>query len=294
LEFNQDFLEFCYHYQTVIIPCTPYSPEQKGTVESGIKYLQNNFITGRSFNDSSDIRKQLKDWMGSYANTRIHGTTKRVPKEVFEMEEKDKLQPLPENDFSFFNRGMRMVGQNCHIHFENNYYSVPSCLIGKEVTVRWNEHLLRVIFEGEQVTLHQQATGAGNYITSRSHLPDYKVYSQTEYQARFEAKFADMGEDAHAYFKMLLLQKESYWFRIARCVLGLKEQYGVEAVNLTLKRVLYYQATDLVTIKNILEKKLYLLKEEPRLLVKSSDKQTGQTGLFRDLTYYTQNRGNGV
>ena len=42
LEFNQDFLEFAYHNNTVIIPCTPYSPEQKGTVESGIKYLQGN------------------------------------------------------------------------------------------------------------------------------------------------------------------------------------------------------------------------------------------------------------
>src|SRR5205814_941239 len=42
LEFNPDFLGFCYHNSSVIIPCTPYSPEQKGTVEGGIKYLQGN------------------------------------------------------------------------------------------------------------------------------------------------------------------------------------------------------------------------------------------------------------
>lgn len=42
LEFNADFLEFAYHYKAVILPCSPYCPEQKGTVESGIKYLQNN------------------------------------------------------------------------------------------------------------------------------------------------------------------------------------------------------------------------------------------------------------
>jgi transposase len=28
LDFNQDFLEFAHHYKTVIVPCTPYSPEQ--------------------------------------------------------------------------------------------------------------------------------------------------------------------------------------------------------------------------------------------------------------------------
>jgi transposase len=38
LEFNQEFLEFAQHYNFVVVPCTPYSPEQKGKVEAGIKY----------------------------------------------------------------------------------------------------------------------------------------------------------------------------------------------------------------------------------------------------------------
>ena len=290
LEYNLDFLEFAYHCQTVIIPCTPYSPEQKGTVESGIKYLQGNFVAGRVFTDSADMKTQLKEWMDSYANKRIHGTTRKVPYEEFLNREADLLQSLPENDFTFFNRGVRTVAANCHVHVENNYYSVPSTLIGKDVTVRFNAALIRIIFEGEQVALHHKASGVGNYVTSRSHLPTFKVYSETEYQAKFEAQFADMGEEAHAYFRMLIEQKESYWFRIARCVLGLRVQYGSEAVNLTLKRAMYYKATDLVTIKNILEKKLYLLKEEPKLLgrfVEEKQIQLEQKGLFRDLTYYT-------
>ena len=78
LEFNQDFLEFARHYTTVIVPCTPYSPEQKGKVESGIKYLQQNFVNGRVFTDSRDIAHKLKDWMTSYANQRVHGTGIRL------------------------------------------------------------------------------------------------------------------------------------------------------------------------------------------------------------------------
>ncbi len=291
LEFNQDFLEFAYHYNTVIIPCTPYSPEQKGTVEAGIKYLQGNFIAGRQFTDSVDMKTQLKEWLDNYANKRIHGTTRKLPYEVWMQEEKEILQPLPENDFTFFSRGTRTVASNCHVHVGNNYYSAPFALVGKDVTVRFNDKLIRIIYEGEQVALHHKAKGVGNYVTLRHHLPSYKVYSETEYQAKFEARFADMGEDAHAYFRMLLSQKDSYWFRIARCVLGLREQYGTEAVNLTLKRAMYYQATDVTTIKNILEKKLYLLQEEPRLLTKAVDEQMG---LSRELTYYTQNGGSGV
>src|SRR5437764_1474678 len=79
LDFNQDFLEFAQHYTMVIVPCTPYSPEQKGKVESGIKYLQQNFINGRDFVDDRDIARKLKDWTAQYANQRVHGTTRKVP-----------------------------------------------------------------------------------------------------------------------------------------------------------------------------------------------------------------------
>jgi len=280
LEFNQDFLEFCYHYNTVIIPCTPYSPQQKGTVESGIKYLQGNFISGRTFADSADMKGQLRHWMDNYANQRIHGTTRKIPMQVFLTEEKEKLQSLPDTPFAFFNRGVRIVASNCHIHFANNYYSVPSCHVGREVTIRWNEYLLRIIHQGEQVALHTISSEIGTYVTQRSHMPDYKVYSQTEHQAKFEAKFADMGEESHAYFRHLL-EKEPYWFRIVRSILGLQQQYGSDAVNASLKRALYYHVRDVTTIKNILEKKLYVVEIEPKLLAKN----TTENILTRELDY---------
>lgn len=282
LEFNADFLEFASHYNTVVLPCSPYSPEQKGTVESGIKYLQNNFIAGREFNDKADLKRQLNDWIKTYANSRIHGTTKKVPWEVFLKEERSALQPLPEEEFAFFNRCVRIVSPNCHVHFENNYYSVPAILVGKEVTLRFNDHLVRIIHQGYQVALHQRVSGStGNFVTQRSHLPDYKIYSQTEYQARYEAHMVDIGEYAHQYFIMLLDSKESYWFRSIRIILGLKKQYGKEAVNLSLKRALYYCVTDITIIKNILKNELYLLETEP-LMVKVPDKDS----MSRPLGYY--------
>jgi transposase len=291
LTLNQDFLEFASHYNTVVVPCTPYHPEQKGKVEGAIKYLQINFVAGRVFKDHSDLKQQAKDWMEGYANTRIHGTTRKVPKQVFLEEEADKLQLLPDNEFSFFNRSMRTVAPNCHIHFENNYYSVPANLVGREITVRWNNSLVRIVSNNEQVALHQKARGEGDYVTVRSHLPDYKVYSQTEYQKRVEEQMAAIGESAHAYFAMLLETKDGYWFRSIRGIIGLSKEYGNEAVDLSLKRALYYKAHDLITIKNILEKKLYLVAQEPRLLgEQSSLASVEQSSLFRELSYYnTQN-----
>jgi len=287
LEFNQDFLEFAYHYNTVIKPCTPYSPEQKGTVESGIKYLQGNFIAGRTFTTSIDMKAQLKDWMDNYANKRVHGTTRKVPVEEFWKLEAHALQLLPDTPFAFFNRGVRTVAMNCHIHFENNYYSVPANLVGKEVTIRFNDSLVRIIYAGEQVALHQKAIGTGTYVTNRSHMPEYKIYSETEYQKKAEGQMANIGEQAHEYFRYLLSSKESYWFRSVRVILGLAKEYGAEPVNLTLKRALYYKVRDLNMIRNILEKKLYLVSEEPRLLGRRIQHPAEQTSLLRDLSYYT-------
>jgi hypothetical protein len=228
------------------------------------------------------MKRQLTDWVQNYANQRIHGTTRKVPMEVFLNEEKERLQPLPDTPFAFFNRGVRIVSSNCHIHFANNYYSVPSCHVGNEVTIRWNEHLLRIIHLGEQVALHTISSETGTYVTQRSHMPDYKTYSQTEHQAKFEAKFADMGEDSHAYFRHLL-EKEPYWFRIVRSILGLRENFGDAAVNASLKRALYYHVRDVGTIKNILEKKLYTIETEPKLL----DRSSNEGSLTRNLDYYT-------
>ena len=280
LEFNQDFLEFCAHYNTVIVPCTPCHPEQKGKVESAIKYMQRNFIAGRNFQDGRDLINQLKDWMNGYANVRTHGTTKKVPLAVYEQEEKSTMQALPDNEFAIFERVVRKVAANCHIHFENNYYSVPARLVGEQVTIRYNTSLVRIIYKSEQVALHKRVQGAGTYVTVRSHMPEYKIYSETEYQKRYEKRMAAIGEQAHIFFRMLLEHKRNYWGRIVRGVLGLANIYGKEAVEQSLQRAMHFNATDLATIRNIAEKKLYECEPEPKL------SPAGNHENGRSLSYY--------
>ena len=281
LEYNQDFLEFAQHYGAVIVPCTPYQPQQKGKVEAAIKYLQVNFVNGRKFQNSHDLKIQLKSWIKK-ANHRVHGTTKKIPEEVFRQTEQEKLQALPEEEFAFFNRGTRKVSNNCHLHFCKNYYSVPAFLVGKEVTLRWNEHLLRIIYQGEQVALHKLAAGKGEYVTQRSHLPEYKSYSETEYQAKYEKRMANIGESAHQYFQQVTKDKQSYWGRVVRGILGLAAEYGQEAVEASLSRALYFNVTNLSTIRNILTKRLYEQDLEPKLPVEQSGRMS------RDLSYYRQ------
>lgn len=284
LQFNSDFLSFANHCGTVINPCAPYHPEQKGGVESDVKYIKNNFLAERYFSDWVDLNRRFQEWSNEYANQRVHGVTKKVPQDVFSNEERQTLQALPTTAFSLFERCERKVQTNSHIFFRNHYYSVPARLVGRVVTVRWSDTLLRMIYHGEEVACHVISREVGGFTTCRSHLPEFKSYGVTEYQQKYESKMADLGESAHAYFKEVLVKKDSYWFRSVRIILGLAHEYGAEAVDSSLQRALKYHVTDITVIRRIVTQQLYRLDLPRRLPITASS----DTNLSRSLEYYQQ------
>lgn len=53
------------------------------------------FLYGRTFLGDADLAAQCDHWLATVANQRVHGTTKQIPQQVFEHEERPTLQPLP-------------------------------------------------------------------------------------------------------------------------------------------------------------------------------------------------------
>lgn len=291
LQFNQDFLEWANHYGCVIVPCTPYSPEQKGKVESEVKYVMGNFFVERTFPDHHDLTVQLYQWMHGYANQRVHSVTKHVPWDELGLTERSCLQALPIMPYATFERAVRRVAKNCHIFFGNNYYSVPAQFVGMIVTIRFSEHILRVVAGSEEIAVHAIASGVGRYVTVRSHMPEYKCYGETEYQKKYEEKMANIGEHAHAYFREILVKQRSYWFQSVRSILGLAHEFGNDAVNLSLKRALYYKALDIGTIRTVVKDRLYQLDIAPRLYQQPDHNRQQEEPVMapdhhRDLSYY--------
>ena len=100
-QLNPKLISFAEYYGFVIWPTRPYSPQQKGKIESGIKYVKNNCLKGRTFTSLSQLNEYLRKWERNVANTRIHGTTKKQVKAMFEAERKF-LGQLPAERFPDF------------------------------------------------------------------------------------------------------------------------------------------------------------------------------------------------
>lgn len=276
LVFNQNFLEFAYHYRFVINPCTPYSPQQKGAVEGTVKYVQRSFAAGRSFTTRQEARQALTAWLDT-ANAKVHGTYKEGINDRF-AREKPLLQPIPSEPFALLDSVERVVGMNCHVSFRNNYYSVPMAYVAKTVTVRFSDTLVRIVYQGEEIALHHRDSGVGHFVTVRGHLPSHKVYSESEFQRKHEATMQAMGDNAHDYFKLLLDRQPGHWRQTIRSLYSLADEFGRETMDKALGRALIYGATDSRTIRHILEHKLYEIEEQPAPVFSSANS--------REMSYY--------
>ena len=81
------------HYGVVALPCRVRDPDRKGKVESSVGHTQM-ALRGLRFEHLDDGQAYLDRWDRRWADTRIHGTTKRQVAAMFE-EERPALGPLP-------------------------------------------------------------------------------------------------------------------------------------------------------------------------------------------------------
>jgi transposase len=67
------------HYGVVAMPCRIQDPDRKGKVESGVGHAKRTPLKGLRFESLEEAQANLDRWEERWADTRIHGTTKRHP-----------------------------------------------------------------------------------------------------------------------------------------------------------------------------------------------------------------------
>jgi transposase len=132
------------HYGAVAMPCRIQDPDRKGKVESGVGHTQRTPLKGLRFESLEEAQAYLDRWEQRWADTRIHGTTKRQVAAMF-AEEKPTLLPLPLEPFRYYQYGERIVHLDGCVEVEAAYYGAPPGWIGRVLRVQWDELYVRLL-----------------------------------------------------------------------------------------------------------------------------------------------------
>ena len=99
---------------------------------------------GLRFETLEAAQAYLDRWETHWADTRIHGTTKRQVAAMF-AEERPALGPLPLEPFRYYRFGERTVHLDGCVEVEAAYYGAPPGWIGQRVQVQWNDLHVRLL-----------------------------------------------------------------------------------------------------------------------------------------------------
>ncbi len=131
------------HYGVVALPCRVRDPDRKGKVESAIGHTQS-ALRGQRFESLEDAQKWLDHWDARWADTRIHGTTKRQVAAMF-ADERPLLKALPIEPFRYYSFGKRVVHLDGFVEVIGAYYAPPPGWLGRRVNVQWDEQRVRLL-----------------------------------------------------------------------------------------------------------------------------------------------------
>jgi transposase len=226
-QLNELYAATMSHYGTIVFPCRPYAPNLKGKVESSVGYVQRTALKGRRFESIEEQNAYLLHRNERWAATRIHGTTKRQVREMFE-EERPFLMPLPLTRFEYYRIVERRVHPDGHIEIGRAYYSVPLRYVGHMVVVHVGRLWLRILDPASRVCVREhELAQPGRRRTVSADLPKQTPPSVD----RIVAKISRMGTACGAFARAVVAERGVVALRSLFGVLDLARRHDVAEIE---------------------------------------------------------------
>jgi transposase len=215
------------HYGAVALPCRVRDPDRKGKVEAGVGHAKKTPLKGLRFESLDDAQAHLDHWEERWADTRIHGTTKRQVSEMF-AEEKPALLPLPAEPFRYYQYGTRTVRLDGCVEVDGAYYAAPPGWLGLTVAVQWDGQRVRVLDPKTGLLLREHlAERRGRHRIAPEDRPRHTAPGAEQLLLRAERAGAHVGR-----LCTLIYEREpEVGKRRVQGVLALGRKYGALDVN---------------------------------------------------------------
>jgi hypothetical protein len=156
--YNRGLVDLARHYGFQPRACRPYRAKTKGKVERPFRCIREDFFLGGAFRNLDDLNDQLRHWLDTVANPRVHATTNRGVNEAF-AEERASLKALPVAPYRTVLRLERRASHEGMVSVGGNLYSVPDTTRRRIFDVHVLADEIRIFEDGAFVAIHAPLEG---------------------------------------------------------------------------------------------------------------------------------------
>jgi transposase len=288
IRFHTRFMDFAGYYLIKPVPCGIRKANEKGKVESGIKYVRSAFLAGRVISSHAQAQAEAEVWLKDECNVRIHGSTHERPIDRFEAD-RIRLTPLPANDYDCAIAASARATSQALVHFDSNRYSVPFAYAGRILTIKaWPRRV--TVYSGTRlVSAHVRCYEKYRVIEDPRHYDGLLAQRKKARLSKQVELFLALGPDCRAYLKGLAASELSLQSQLDK-IMNMAAQYGNSDVNAAIARALRHGAYGAHFIQNIiLQQRAARNMAEPQQVVLTKKPQWTQLAVEEtDMALYDQ------
>ena len=248
------FLDYVQARGLFVDPARIRSPRDKARVENQVPFVRESWFDGETFASLDDARASAAHWSGEIAGRRIHGTTRQVPREVFESVEKAAMLPAPTEPFDvpiWIDKAK--VHPDHHIQVARALYSVPTLYRRKTVRARADKKLVKIYFGTDLIKVHERKPPGGRSTDVNDYPSGKAAYALRSVEALL-AKAKEKGDHVGVFAERLLAGPLP-WTRMrqAYALLRLCDKYGDGRVEAICQSALAFDVVDVGRIRRMLK-----------------------------------------
>lgn len=255
-DLNKSYHDLCSHYGIAIDPARVGRPQDKPVVEATVGIIQNDFfprVRNKTYTSIYSLNQDLWDFLkfNSKQLMKDRGFTRG---DLF-LKEMEFLNPLPQYEYELFYFKKAKVHPDCHIQHKKNFYSVPFRYVGKEVTVKYNNKMVLILFESEMVATHKAQDGYGKRLTISAHYPEKKLVEMQYFVQALYKQSELIGENTYILIKRLFTEPKYPLknLRKAQSIIAFEKRYGREALEDATRKALDFDKLNYHYIKSCVQ-----------------------------------------
>lgn len=221
-------------------------------VEGPFFYIERNFYPGRTFENLSDLNRQLEAWCEQKSH-RFLRELKTRPIDLYQTE-RLALKPLPAHVPEVYALHHRVVDLEGYVHLNANCYSAPPELIGRRLEVRETKDMVKLFDGPRRVAEHpRQLEGDNGRSTLPEHCPKGRIrpFSRRQLPTLPEEVTLRAAGRLFADFLDLSRKKHGRSARRVRRLHRIYIEYPTAALAAALDQALRYGMTDLERLERM-------------------------------------------